>query len=156
MCSFRYALSALCGFTLREIPKSATQRTRRTTEDHREFGLPCSVVYSSPTPVIPLCSLWLFSVPPVLLILRFVASRAEMLRSEAVPASIWSALVWLRLRRAMVNSAKHKLGAQRITAEEFSPSTISGKEASSPGDDLEGVTNVAHERVVRKWLLQKS
>jgi hypothetical protein len=67
-----------------------------------------------------LCSLWLFSVPPVL------------------------------------NSSKHKLGAQRITAEEFSPSAISGKEASSPGDDLESVTNVAHERVVRKWLLQKS
>src|ERR1700730_13813274 len=39
-----------------------------------------------------------------LLILRFVASRAEMLPSEAVPASIWSAHVWLLLRRAMLNS----------------------------------------------------
>jgi hypothetical protein len=55
-------------------------------------------------PTGPLCSLRPFSAFSVLLILRFVASRAEMLPSEAVPASIWSAHVWLRLRRAMLTS----------------------------------------------------
>src|ERR1700726_3519017 len=102
MCSFRYALSALCGVTLQEIPKSSTQRTRRvtarrsrnqtrtdhitpgivlesnkcahlsniltpsSTEDHREISLSLTVVHSSPTPLIPQCTLWLFSAYSVL------------------------------------------------------------------------------------------
>src|SRR5712692_7818171 len=42
------------------------------------------------------------SVPSVLLILKFVASRAEMLPSVTMLAGVWYVQVWLRLRRAVL------------------------------------------------------
>src|SRR6267143_5523278 len=43
------------------MPKSATQRTLRITKNQRGIGRSLPVVYHSPFPVIPQCSLWLFS-----------------------------------------------------------------------------------------------
>src|SRR6267143_6777636 len=57
------------------IPKSATQRTLRITESHREIGRSLPVVYYSPFPVIPRCSLWLFSPFSVLNSEKRVQSR---------------------------------------------------------------------------------
>src|SRR6266403_5864745 len=48
------------------MPKSATQRTLRITESHREIGRSLPVVYYSPFPVIPHYSPWLFSAFSVL------------------------------------------------------------------------------------------
>src|ERR1700730_681384 len=92
------------------MPKASTRRTQRTAEKSACHSQPSARTSSAS----PLCPLWPFSVFSVLLILRFVASRAEMLPSEAVLASIWSAHVWLRLRRAMLNSEKLKKLPERV------------------------------------------
>src|SRR6267143_7120956 len=57
------------------MPKSATQRTLRITESHRESGRSLPVVYYSPFPVTPQCSLWLFSAFSVLNSEKRVQSR---------------------------------------------------------------------------------
>src|SRR5882762_6355028 len=46
--------------------KSSTQMAQRTTENHREIGLPLSAVDPTSSPLISQCSLWLFSVLSVL------------------------------------------------------------------------------------------
>src|SRR6267378_8551424 len=51
---------------LHQTPKSATQRTQRITESHREIGRSHSVFYSSPSPPDPQCSLLVFFVFSVL------------------------------------------------------------------------------------------
>jgi hypothetical protein len=50
---------------------------------------------------LPVCQKMSFPFRPVLLILKFVASRAEMLLSVVMPAGIWPAHVCLRLCRAV-------------------------------------------------------